>query len=99
MPRPALNVDRLTGFMAGQDSMNPAEQIESFRRRQREDSKRYQNDSKLGRGPERAKILDENAWRNSEGERLDDFGVDEEVDIDEDNIPLNELARRRKNRT
>lgn len=48
----------------------------------------------------------EEAWRNSEGERLRDFGVDEEVefydnlhaadnDDDEDDIPLGELLRRR----
>lgn len=42
----------------------------------------------------------EEGWRNSEGERLNDFGVDEEVefyDEQEDEIPLSELlARRRK---
>ncbi|KAF2403886.1 zf-DHHC-domain-containing protein [Trichodelitschia bisporula] len=43
----------------------------------------------------------EEAWRNSEGERLQDFGVDEEVefyDEDEDDIPLAELMRRRRGR-
>lgn len=36
------------------------------------------------------------AWRDSEGERLEDFGVDEEVDLyDEDDVPLAELIRRR----
>ena len=35
-------------------------------------------------------------WRDSEGERLDDFGVDEEIDFyDADDIPLAELLRRR----
>ncbi|KAL2357667.1 putative zinc finger protein DHHC domain-containing protein [Cryomyces antarcticus] len=39
----------------------------------------------------------EEAWRNSEGERLGDFGVDEDVEFyDEDDIPLAELIRRRK---
>ncbi|PNS20435.1 hypothetical protein CAC42_5885 [Sphaceloma murrayae] len=39
----------------------------------------------------------EEAWRNGEGERLADFGVDEEVEFyDEDDLPLAELMRRRK---
>ena len=39
----------------------------------------------------------EESWRNSEGERLQDFGVDEDADFyDEDNIPLAELLRRRQ---
>ncbi|KAF2132589.1 zf-DHHC-domain-containing protein [Dothidotthia symphoricarpi CBS 119687] len=41
----------------------------------------------------------EEGWRNSEGERLKDFGVDEDVefyDEQEDEIPLSELIARRK---
>lgn len=41
----------------------------------------------------------EESWRNSEGERLKDFGVDEDVefyDEQEDEIPLSELLARRK---
>lgn len=39
----------------------------------------------------------EEAWRNKEGERLADFGVDEMADFyDEDDLPLAELIRRRK---
>ncbi|KAF1808659.1 zf-DHHC-domain-containing protein [Eremomyces bilateralis CBS 781.70] len=39
----------------------------------------------------------EEGWRNGEGERLDDFGVDEGVEFyDEDNIPLAELIRQKK---
>jgi palmitoyltransferase len=38
----------------------------------------------------------EEGWRNSEGERLHDFGVDEDVEFyDEDDVPLGELMRRR----
>lgn len=38
----------------------------------------------------------EEAWKNSEGDRLDDFGVDETVEFyDEDDIPLAELLLRR----
>ncbi|KAK6612867.1 palmitoyltransferase pfa4 [Botrytis cinerea] len=43
--------------------------------------------------------LGEEGWTNSEGDRLRDYGVDEEADIvDEDDIPLGELIRRRKAR-
>ncbi|KGO66537.1 hypothetical protein PITC_012320 [Penicillium italicum] len=39
----------------------------------------------------------EEAWRNSEGERLRDFGVDEEAEFyDEEDIPLGVLIERRK---
>ncbi|OCK77915.1 zf-DHHC-domain-containing protein [Lepidopterella palustris CBS 459.81] len=41
----------------------------------------------------------EEGWKNSEGERLRDFGVDEEVefyDDEDDDIPLSELMRKRK---
>ncbi|KKZ63112.1 hypothetical protein EMCG_02489 [[Emmonsia] crescens] len=42
----------------------------------------------------------EEGWRDSEGDRLRDFGVDEEVEFyDEDDIPLAELLRRRKTQT
>lgn len=54
------------------------------------------DDEEEGRPPLR---LDEGeeAWRNKEGERLADFGVDESVDFyDEDDVPLAELIRRRQ---
>ena len=36
------------------------------------------------------------SWRDSEGERLDDFGVEENVDFyDEDEIPLAKLKERK----
>lgn len=36
-------------------------------------------------------------WRNKEGERLADFGLDEDAEFyDEDNLPLSEIMRRRK---
>lgn len=39
----------------------------------------------------------EEGWRNKEGERLADFGVDEVADFyDEDDVPLGELVRRRQ---
>jgi palmitoyltransferase len=41
--------------------------------------------------------LRHNSWRNKEGERLADFGLDEDAEFyDEDNLPLAEIMRRRK---
>ena len=41
--------------------------------------------------------IGEEAWRNSEGERLDDFGLDEDAEFyDEDSIPLSEILRRKR---
>ena len=41
----------------------------------------------------------EESWTNAEGERLRDFGLDEEVEFyDEDDIPLGELVKRIKQR-
>lgn len=39
----------------------------------------------------------EEGWKNSEGDRLQDFGVEEDVDFyDEENVPLAEFLRRRQ---
>lgn len=38
----------------------------------------------------------EESWRNAEGERLQDFGVDEEAEFyDEDDVPLGLLLKQR----
>jgi palmitoyltransferase len=38
-------------------------------------------------------------WRNREGDRLRDFGVDEDTEIlEEEEVPLGELLRRRRAR-
>ena len=54
-------------------------------------------------GVDAAKVEDgegEEAWRNSEGERLKDFGVDEDVEFydeqEDDDVPLSELLARRR---
>lgn len=99
---------------------NPDEDlIESFRRRQEEDMRRFQgsqsqfhkrkpfHDRYDLKGAENAEDVPgsqsggssagEEGWRNSEGECLGDFGVEEEVEFyDEDDVPLAELLRRRK---
>lgn len=39
-------------------------------------------------------LNDQNGWRDFEGDRLEDFGVDEEIEFyDEDEVPLAELLR------
>jgi palmitoyltransferase len=65
-----------------------------------EDGEREGEDMNGGKGLENVDEGEE-AWRNSEGERLGDFGVDEDVefyDEEEDDIPLSELLARRKAR-
>lgn len=44
------------------------------------------------------KAKGEEAWANSEGERLKDFGVDEDVEFydEEDEVPLSRLLARRR---
>jgi len=53
-----------------------------------------------GIGDEQASDSGEEGWKNSEGERLRDFGVDEDAEFydEEDDIPLSELIARRKGR-
>ncbi|OOQ84139.1 Palmitoyltransferase pfa4 [Penicillium brasilianum] len=56
------------------------------------------SDDERGPGPVYGDQSDEGeeSWRNAEGERLRDFGVDEDAEFyDEDNIPLGVLMRQR----
>lgn len=69
---------------------------------QDEDQSEYGDDaSDAEEEVDRKKYVDgegEEGWRNSEGERLKDFGVDEDVEFydEEDEIPLSELLARRQ---
>ena len=97
------------------------EEIEAFRRRQREDLKRleevsqninrraslYKDDGyhsnssssdEEGHVPSRrpSHIPSMDAWRNSEGETLEDYGVDEDAEYPDDNVPLARLIAERK---
>ncbi|KAI9755189.1 MAG: hypothetical protein M4579_004386 [Chaenotheca gracillima] len=103
-------------------------EVEAFRRRQREDMKRWPKrpmydtrdeayeeleeiygegeDDYLDDDDDAASYVEEGEWTNLEGDRLRDFGVDEETEMipaddddDEENIPLGELLRRRKGKT
>ena len=42
-------------------------------------------------------VAGEESWRNSEGERLEDYGVDEVVDFyDEEEVPLGQLLEQKR---
>ncbi|KAH6669338.1 DHHC palmitoyltransferase-domain-containing protein [Halenospora varia] len=82
------------------------DEIAAFKRRQEEDYQRRMerrdlNDDKSADGYEseveeyEEGIDGEEGWTNSDGDRLRDYGVDEDA---EDDIPLGELIRRRKAR-
>lgn len=58
-----------------------------------------QDESDSSEHSERDDSDGEEAWRNSEGERLHDFGVDEEIEFyDEEDIPLAILMQQRTQR-
>ena len=110
MPKQELSGRNRAAFTHDEANMTTEEQVAGFRRRQEEDLKRFDggnvsavDQSRLRMEASKSKanyILDGHGWRDSEGERLDDFGVDEAVDFyDEDEIPLAELKRRRRKRT
>lgn len=69
-----------------------------FHDRYREQQGGGDSDDERGPGPVYGDQSDEGeeSWRNAEGERLRDFGVDEDAEFyDEDNIPLGVLLRQR----
>lgn len=86
--------------------LSPEEHKEKFRQRQEADLKRKRRlVAELEEVDDYGNTDDENelndhalggtaGWMNSDGERLRDYGVDEETD--EESIPLGELIRRRK---
>ena len=86
-------------FKPFEDTIADEDRVRAFHQRQAKDLRRYDMSSstkllsqtvpKLGEGGK--------AWRNSEGETLDDFGVDPDVEFhDKDDMPLADLLRRRK---
>ena len=81
----------------------PASEVQ--RRKRFHDRYKEFEDNEVDRevSPERASVHasdeGEESWRNSEGERLGDFGVDEDVEFyDEDDVPLGVLIEQRKQR-
>ena len=67
-----------------------------------QNSEEYDIQSKEAEPPDTDRHEGEEAWQNSEGERLKDFGLDEEAEFydEEDDIPLSQLLlRRRQNKS
>ncbi len=88
------------------------EEKAAFKRRQQEDHKRWAREENLEEVTneddeseeyeseyEEEGIDGEKGWTNSDGDRLRDYGVDEEAEVvGDDEIPLGELLRRRNAR-
>jgi palmitoyltransferase len=83
------------------------EEIEAFKKRQQKDYERWEgktsnkiedlDDSEEYESEYEEGLDGEEGWTNSEGDRLRDYGVDEEAEVlADDDIPLGELLRRRK---
>ena len=65
------------------------ERYKHYNQEERESTQAPSQDDGLGGGEE--------GWRDSEGDRLDDFGVDEDIEFyDEDDIPLARLLVRQR---
>ncbi|TAQ90100.1 hypothetical protein B7494_g1539 [Chlorociboria aeruginascens] len=104
---PPLDPDKLSRGKAveenvGREYRTLAEEKEAFRERQRRDYERWGGNEDLDDGEEYESEYEEGVngegWTNSDGDRLRDYGVDEDAEILDDDIPLGELLRRRKAR-
>ena len=99
MPRSNNRLPFEQPFVYGEDMSTNESNLSAFRRRQQEDIKRYDQGATTLEQPQilhRKSSRKGEGWRNSEGDRLDDLGVDEDAEYyDEDEIPLTELLRRR----
>ena len=74
--------------------------VDAFHRRQRQDLKRYDQGARAQSTESDASGNDGVTWRDSEGDRLDDFGVDASAEFyDADDLSLAELLRRRHEST
>ncbi|KAJ5660476.1 Palmitoyltransferase pfa4 [Penicillium longicatenatum] len=84
------------------DRRRPYSEVQRRKRfHDRFEKEAYESDEDRGPGPVYGDDSDEGeeSWRNAEGERLRDFGVDEDVEFyDEDDVPLAVLMQRRKQR-
>jgi palmitoyltransferase len=90
---------------------SPAEEMAAFKKRQQKDYERWA-ETKDGADDKQSSEESEayeseyeegidglEGWTNSDGDRLRDYGVDEEADVlADDDIPLGEILRRRKAR-
>lgn len=110
MSRHSRQFERGGPFVYGDEGMSNKEAIAAFRRRQQADFKRWRgspdgpgeqseqgdSDDEDERRESSSRSDGEEPWTNVEGERLVDFGVDEETEVYEaDDVPIAELLRRR----
>ena len=104
MPRCSIATQDQSAFIYSQSIITADQQMREFRQRQREDLRRFDHVpcSTHGGGGSIAQTAQDGIhdrsrrWRDSEGECLEDFGVDEEVEFNDDNVPLSELLRKRR---
>ncbi|KAI9812448.1 MAG: hypothetical protein M1827_004679 [Pycnora praestabilis] len=99
--RPLSDQDEMQAFRTRQqEDLKRREHEKSRVRRQQTFQKRYasgQDHKDNTREESEDSGEGEEAWANSEGDRLRDFGVDEETEFyDEDDVPVAELLRMRK---
>ena len=100
MPRPNNRLPSGQPFIYSEDLSTNESSVNTFRKRQQADLKRYDQGPTILDQPqtlhEEYSRKGGEDWRDSEGDRLDDFGVDEDAEYyEEDDIPLTELLRRR----
>jgi palmitoyltransferase len=112
---PPPDPDKITRRGRPSSEQNPREygtideEREAFKKRQEKDYQRWQAKDKNEESSndedhdvyevDDEGIDGEEGWTNSDGDRLRDYGVDEEAEeISDDDIPLGELLRRRKAR-
>lgn len=82
------------GFQQRQALDHQRYQYQDIRRR-RAFHKRFDHDGEQGQSATDEDSEGEEGWRGAEGDRLADYGVDEDAEFyDEDDIPLSVLAKR-----
>ncbi|KAI4200045.1 MAG: hypothetical protein LQ350_004183 [Teloschistes chrysophthalmus] len=91
MPRRRYKIADRNPFTYGADASGL--DVQGFRERQNQDALRFAN----SRDDEQDNAGTTPSWRDSAGEQLQDFGVEEDAEWNEEaNIPLGELLRFRK---
>jgi palmitoyltransferase len=90
-------LERLEAFRARQQSDIDHRNDASLGYRRRRFHERYSEKEFRIDTPQDPSEDGEESWRNSEGERLGDFGVDEDAEFyDEDNVPLARLLEHKR---
>jgi palmitoyltransferase len=108
MPRAPRNMNAEHAFTYQHAALSPEDELRAFRQRQQADIARRkpfpnrfdeETDERLDED-----YLDDNGsgeegWQDTEGNKLEDYGVDPDVEFyDEDDVPIAELIRRRERR-